>query len=452
MPYIPHSEREIKEMLDKIEVSSIEDLFSSVPLEFRKDISFNIPDARTPFELQREMESTGNKNLMPDPGMHFLGAGIYNHWVPPLIDEIVSRQEFYTAYTPYQPEVSQGTLTAVFEYQTMISELTGLPISNASLYDGATGLAESILLAMRYSRRNTVAISKNIHPEYRKVVDAYLIPAGFKIIDITYHMDSGELDRKELKRVIKETGEDLACVVAASPNFFGIVEDLESIKKEITDTGILFIVTLSEALSLALLNPPGRLGADIVTGEAASFGNYMNFGGPTLGFIAVKEELLRNLPGRVCGQTKDKDGVRGFVFTLSTREQHIRRERATSNICSNQNLLAIRAAIYLAYMGKNGLRDIAEISASRAKYAHDKLKEIDDVSIKFDSSFFNEFVIEVPDAANLHRKLSEDRIAAGLLMKRFFPEYRNSILLSFTELNHESDIDKLVNLILKYIS
>jgi len=444
MTYIPHSEKNISEMLEVIGVKSISKLFSQVPEEFHKDGKLKLPAKLAPFELERLIDSISKENKLPSRGKNFLGAGLYNHWVPSVVDEITSRQEYYTAYTPYQPEISQGTLTTIFEYQTMMARLTGLPISNASLYDGATGVAEAAMLSVRSSRKNSVLVSKTVHPEYRKVLKTYMQHLNVKVIEFAYN-NIGEIDTIDLEKKIDEHKDDLASVIVGSPNFFGIIEDIANIKSMIKNPQVLLIASLSEPMSLALVNPPGKCGADIVVGEALSFGNYINFGGPTLGFITVKENLLRNLPGRVCGETVDKDGRRAFVFTLSTREQHIRREKATSNICSNQNLLAMRATIYLSYMGEKGLKNTAIICNERASYAKKKFEAQKNISLKFSAPFFNEFVIEVPDSKAFLEALQKKGIQGGLDLHRFYPELKNNILVSYTELNSIEDIDLYFN-------
>jgi glycine dehydrogenase subunit 1 len=444
MPYIPHSETDIKAMLDKIGVKSVSELFVQIPEDLLLKENLNLPPKLTPHELERHIDDISKMNKLPEAGMNFLGAGLYNHHVPALVDEIAGRQEFYTAYTPYQPEISQGTLTAVFEYQTMISRLTGLPVANASLYDGATAIAEAAILSLRATRRNKIAVSTAISGIARKILKTYLGPLDTEIIEIPFKKDSGELDIDELKKVIKNEGKNLASVLVGSPNFFGVIEDIEAIKKEINDPKTLLVASVFEAMSLGLIKPPGALGADVVVGESASFGNYVNFGGPTIGFITVTDKLLRNLPGRLCGETVDKDGTTGYVFTLSTREQHIRREKATSNICSNQNLLAVRAAIYLSSIGESGIKYIASKCNARAAYAKEGLSKIDGVKITFTGHVFNEFVISVKDAKGLLKKLEAKGISGGYALSKQYPEYSNEILICFTELNSKEDVDRLI--------
>jgi glycine dehydrogenase subunit 1 len=369
----------------------------------------------------------------------FIGAGSYDHYIPSSISYLLGRSEVSTAYTPYQPEVSQGTLQAIFEYQTLVSQLLGMEVANASMYDGASALAEALLMAIRITRRKKVAVSSAIHPLYRRVVQTYLFPTGYEIVEIPYSAD-GRTDLSQLTNL-----EDLAGVAVQSPNFFGCIEDLKAIDEKVhSDEKTLLVTCFSEPLAFGLLKSPGSLGADIVCGEGQSLGIPRSFGGPGLGMFAARQKHVRSMPGRLIGQTVDKDGNRGFVLTLATREQHIRREKATTNICSNQGLCATTAVMYMAALGGTGIRNLARQNHDRAEYLKSELKKAG-FAIGFDSPTFNEFVVEFPaDFEATYKRLLEKKIVAGLSLAPYYPELANHYLLCATETTSKEDMDILV--------
>ena len=368
-----------------------------------------------------------------------LGAGAYSHYRPVVVDALLSRGEFFTAYTPYQAEISQGTLQAMFEFQTMMTQLTGQEVSNASLYDGSTATTEAALMALRVTRRRRVVLARTLHPEYRQVLQTYVRNQDVELVEVPYAA-SGQIDTAQLESAVDA---QTAAVVIQSPNFFGALERIPEIASIAHRQGALLIVTVTEPLSLAIVKPPSE--ADIVCGEAQSFGVPVAFGGPYVGFLTTREKFLRQMPGRLVGQTVDTEGRRGFVLTLATREQHIRREKATSNICTNQSLCALAATIYLCLLGKTGLRLLAEQNLAKAHYAAERLREIPGVAIPFTSPCFNEFVVKVPgDAEYLLEDLRGEKIIGGLHLGEFYPELANHLLLCFTELVSRAAIDRLV--------
>ena len=385
-------------------------------------------------ELTKFMKCLSSKNKVT---LSFLGAGSYNHFIPSVVDHIISRSEFYTAYTPYQPEISQGILQAIFEYQTMIAELTGTDLSNASMYDGSSALAEAMIMATSATRKNKILISKAINPEYRAVVKTYAWANNKELVELPF--EDGITDANIIKNIIDD---DTAAVMIQSPNFFGCIEDLEEIKKA---CGVaILVVNVGDPTSLGLLKKPGDF-ADIVVGEGQSFGNPMSYGGPYLGFMATKEKYMRLLPGRIVGKTVDADGKRGFILTLQAREQHIRRAKATSNICSNEALCALAATVHLSMLGKN-LKKVANLNVQKAHYAFDSLKKAGCETI-FKSHFYNEFVMKVKDSKSLQKDLLKHDIIAGLDLEKYYPELKNCVLFCVTEMHSKKDIDKLVELI-----
>jgi glycine dehydrogenase subunit 1 len=376
----------------------------------------------------------------------FLGAGTYNHFIPSVVDHMISRSEFYTAYTPYQPEISQGTLQAIFEFQTHVCQLTGLDVANASMYDGASALAEAVLMAARIRKKaRKVFVSRAMHPEYRAVARTYTNDLDIEIVDIPFD-DAGKTDLEWLKNNI---GDDTAAVALQYPNFFGVIEDMAAFSAVIKEKAALFITATTETVALGLLRPPGDFGVDIAVAEGQSLGNAVNFGGPHLGLFAVREAHLRNMPGRIVGETLDQDGQRGYVLTLSTREQHIRREKATSNICSNQSLCALAFTIHLSLLGRKGFRELASTNLSLAEYAKKQLVGAKGLSLAFDSPTFNEFVIksEGVSAKDLNARLLDAGIIGGLALGSFYPELDNAMLLCITEMSTKGDIDRLVEVL-----
>jgi len=446
MRYIPATESNIKEMLGKIGLSSISELFQSIPEALRLKKGLNLSSAMSELELTRHLNKLASKNNGNDHYSSFLGAGCYKHFAPTVINHIASRAEFYTAYTPYQPEISQGTLQAIFEYQSLICMLTGMEVANASMYDGATSLAEAALMAIRLTNRKEVILSQTIHPEYRQTLETYL-----KNLDVNIKMapfTKGGLS--DFNWIEKEISSQCAAILIQSPNFFGAIEDTESFSTLAHKNGSLQIVSVVEPISLGILKSPGELGADIVAGEGQSLGIPMNYGGPSLGLFASLEKYVRNIPGRIVGETVDVKGRRGYVLTLATREQHIRRERATSNICTNQALCALIATVYLAAMGKSGMKEVAEQNIQKAHYAKNALSKIKGLNLKFSGEIFNEFVIETKKPpTEINEQLLKRSIIGGLDLQRYYPELKNCMLFCVTEYNTKEEIDVMLETISK---
>ncbi len=438
MRYLPHTDDDISGMLKVVGAGSLKELFSIVPEDCRKKEPLNLPGPLTEWELDRHMDSlAANMATMPQYKV-FVGAGSYEHFVPSSVLSLLGRSEFVTSYTPYQPEVSQGTLQGIFEYQTLICRLLGSEVANASMYDGASALAEALLMAARITKRKKVAISRLIHPHYREVVNTYLWPTGYEVLELPY-LESGKTDLSALDEMT-----ELGAVALQSPNFFGCIEDLATLGQKASGRGALSIVSFTEALAYGLLRNPGSYGADIVCGEGQSLGIPQSFGGPSLGIFTSRMKYVRNMPGRLVGKTLDQAGKRGYVLTLATREQHIRRERATSNICTNQGLCALGAAMYMASLGKRGLRELAKLNYDKAQYLKGRLKEVG-FKIRFDSPTFNEFVVEFPsDFGDTYNRLLDQKIVAGLALGPYYPELANHYLMGVTETKTKEDIDTLV--------
>jgi glycine dehydrogenase subunit 1 len=432
--YIPHTEEDIRKMLDVIGVKKLEDLFQIIPKGSRLSKPLNLPEPLSEPDLLRHFQG------IQVPMMNnFLGAGAYHHFVPAIIPNLVSRSEFYTAYTPYQPEISQGTLQAIFEYQTLMCQLTGMEVSNASLYDGASSLAEAISMANRITRRKRVFLSQAIHPEYRRVIQTYIGPSQQEIVLIPYHKESGRTDEKILFDLLDK---DVSAVVIQSPNFFGVIEDLKPIGEKVHNIGGLLIVGFSEAIAYGILQPPGAMGADIVAGEGQSLGISVSYGGPYLGIFTTQEKFVRNMPGRLVGETIDLEGKRGFVLTLATREQHIRRERATSNICTNEGLCALMATIFLSCLGKEGLKELAMMNLSKAEYAKKVASRICGCKLNLTAPTFNEFVLQIEgEPEKVLEKLKKEEILGGLPLTKFYPELDRHLLVTVTEMNKKEEID-----------
>jgi glycine dehydrogenase subunit 1 len=381
-----------------------------------------------------------NKCCGPQP-VSFLGAGLYHHFIPVIVDHLISRSEFYSAYTPYQPEISQGTLQAVFEYQTYIAMLTGMEVANASLYDGSTAMAEGVLMARRMKKGGRVLVSEAVHPEYREVLDTYCqyLDTDIRLLP---HDGSGRTDASKLAA---ELDDETCCLVVQSPNFFGCIEDLETLKQAIGRRDALLLVVVNEMVSLGFLEPPGKFGADIVVGEAQSLGLPVNYGGPLLGFLATRDACKRNIPGRLAGQTVDERGQKAYVLTISTREQHIKREKATSNICTNQALCALAASIHLSVLGRDGFAEIAAQNYYKAAYAREKIAALKGFRIPFQSPVFNEFVVETPlDPDEISGHLRSRGILSGLNLGRYYPGMKQHILFCVTEVITREEIDHLV--------
>lgn len=448
MSYLSLSDKDKKEMLAATGVGSTDDLFCCIPDAVRLKRELRLPAAQSELELVRTIEAIGRKNAYARH-LSFLGGGAYEHFIPTVVDYLSSRGEFVSPYTPYQPEVSQGTLQVVFEFQTLICQLTGLDIANASLYEGATATAEAVLMAQRITTRNKVLLARTLHPQYREVVRTYIKNLGLEAVDVAYGPD-GRVDKDALGRVLDEK---TAAVVFQSPNFFGVVEDVQALSDAAHGRKALSVAIVAEAVSLGLLEAPGQLGADIVTGEGQSLGIPVSFGGPYLGFMACKKEFLRQMPGRIVGQTVDTEGRRGFVLTLSTREQHIRRERATSNICTNQGLCALRATIFMESLGKQGLREMAWQNVQKAAYAADRLGAVPGVRRKFSGPVFNEFVVELAKPwPAVDAGLRGKGLIGGYGLEPAYPELKNSALVCVTELKTKDQIDRLAQALQEVLS
>lgn len=437
MPYIPHSDADRQAMLGAIGVQSVEALFQDVPQRARFP-ELNLPFALSEMEVRWELESLAGANFTAADGPCFLGAGAYHHFVPAVVNAVLNRGEFYTAYTPYQPEISQGTLQAIFEYQTMICALTGMEVSNASHYDGATATAEAVITAINVHRlkRRRVILSPLVHPEYRAVVRTYTQGMGLTVVG---DEDDGST---ELENFLDK---DTACLIVQYPDFLGQFEDLSDLAGAVHAVGALLIV-VADPIALGLLKPPGEFGADIVLGEGQGMGAGLNFGGPYLGFFATRDKYVRKTAGRLVGQTVDAEGNRGFVLTLSTREQHIRREKATSNICTNQGLVALAAAVYMAALGKCGMRQVAELCYHKAHYAADQIDALSGYTVLRDKAFFKEFVVRCPQpVAKINDALlNEWGIIGGYDLGRDYPHLKDHMLLCVTEMNPREEIDMLV--------
>jgi glycine dehydrogenase subunit 1 len=438
-PYIPNTLEDERVMLKSIGVESIQDLFSDIPSDLKLNRELDINPSMSELEVQRHVKSISSKNKSTEELVCFLGAGVYDHYIPSVIKHIVSRSEFYTSYTPYQPEISQGTLQAIFEYQTLICDLTGLDASNASMYDGASACAEAAFMATESTKRKSIIVSKTVHPEIRKVLSTYTRFKGIELIELDAR--DGVTDVIKLKQVVDSK---TAGVIVQNPNFFGIIEDMEEIEKITHDNKALLIMSV-DPISLAILKTPGEIKADITVGEGQSLGNQMNFGGPYLGFMATTTKLMRKIPGRIVGQTIDVDGKRAFVLTLQAREQHIRREKATSNICSNQALNALIAAIYLSTMGKQGLKEVAYQSMQKSHYAFNEIIKLDNYSPVFDKPFFKEFLIRgAQSASEVNDKLLESNIIGGYDTGVNYPDHKNDLLICVTEKRTKSEINGLI--------
>ena len=433
--YLPHTEEDIQKMLDAIGVKKVEDLFQTIPKEVRLSKPLNLPEPLSEPDLIRHFQG-----LQVPMMSSFLGAGAYHHFIPSVVPSLVSRSEFYTAYTPYQPEISQGTLQAIFEYQTLMCQLTGMEVSNASLYDGASSLAEAVLMAYRITKKKKVLLSQAIHPEYRRVIQTYIDPDQQEIILVPYKRDEGRTNEKILFDLLKE---DVSAVVIQSPNFFGVIEDLQPIGERVHGVGGLIIVGFSEAIAYGMMQPPGAMGADIVAGEGQSLGIPVSYGGPYLGIFTTQEKFVRNMPGRLVGETIDLEGKRGFVLTLATREQHIRRERATSNICTNEGLCALMATVYLSCLGKEGLKELAMMNLSKTEYAKRAVSRIRGCKLNFIAPTFNEFVLQIEkEPENVLGKLKKEGMIGGLPLGKFYPELDHHLLVTVTEMNKKEEIDR----------
>jgi glycine dehydrogenase subunit 1 len=437
MRYLGTTPDQRREMLRAIGVGDLEALLDRIPPKARLERELALPPAMAEGELVAHLRGLAARNADADSHVSFLGGGAYDHYVPSVINHILLRSEFFTAYTPYQPEASQGTLRTIYEYQTMICELTGMDVANASVYDGGSALAEAALMAHGITGRDRIVVSGAVSPLARRVVATYC--AGLRLPVVSVPWADGVTDLEAMRRAV--TGAT-ACVMVQYPSFLGGLEDLDALAAIAHAQGALLVVAV-DPIALALLRPPGEAGADIVVGEGQGLGNHLNFGGPYLGLFACKQELVRRMPGRLAGATVDRDGRRGFVLTLQTREQHIRREKATSNICTNVALVALGATVYLALMGKEGLRKVAALSTAKAHYAAEVLERVPGVTRRFAGPFFKEFVLRLPKAPDrLLRQLRKRRILGGLALGQFDRSLRDSILVAVTERRTRAEIDQ----------
>ena len=438
MQYLPHTDEDIAGMLQVVGVDSVDDLFPTIPDDCRCQGALDLPEAMTEWELNAGMDRLAAKNAISPEYRIFMGAGSYDHYIPASTQDLAGRSEFVTAYTPSQPEMSQGTLQAIYEYQTLASRLMGTDVATASHYDGSTALAESLLIAVRKSRKQKVVISSAIHPHYRQVIRTYFEPTGLEIVELPYLAD-GTTDLSGLDEI-----GDYGAVAIQSPNFFGCIEDLKTAADKSHSKKAIFIAGFTEALAYGLLKSPGSLGADFVAGEGQSLGIARSFGGPALGMLGSTKKYIRSLPGRLIGRTRDVDGKEGFVLTLATREQHIRREKASSNICSNNGLCALMAVMYMASLGRTGLRRLSRLNYDKAEYLKKELKTAG-FGIPFAAPTFNEFVVKFPAGFDAtYKRLLDKKIVAGVPLAKYYPELADHYLLCVTETMSREDMDTLV--------
>lgn len=438
-PYIPNTEKETQEIFDFLSIKSMDDLFKDIPNELKLNRELNLEKSLSEIEVTNRIKDLVRKNKSIDDITCFLGAGSYDHYIPATIKHLIGRSEFYTAYTPYQPEISQGTLQSIFEYQSMICNLTGMEVSNSAMYDGATAAAEASVMAIDATRRKTIAVSSTVNPETRRVLKTYLKFKGYNMVEI--EECEGTTNIEKLQSVLDK---DIAAVIIQSPNFFGIIEEIGEVEKLVHSNKSLLIMSV-DPISLGILKSPGELGADIVVGDGQGLGANISFGGPGLGFLNTTKKLMRKMPGRIAGQTEDVDGERGFVLTLQAREQHIRREKATSNICSDQTLISIGAAVYMATLGKEGIKEIATQCIKKSHYAYEALTSSGKYKPLFNKPFFKEFAIKSETSpCEINKKLLNENILGGYNLAKVYPHYENSMLLCVTEKRTRKEIDTLV--------
>jgi glycine dehydrogenase subunit 1 len=441
MRYIPHTKTDQDQMLSQIGVNNVDELFKAIPEKVKiNTVGVVPPSGISELELKETLDNLSKKNKNTKEFVSFLGGGSYDHFIPSIVKHIISKSEFYTAYTPYQPELSQGMLQSIFEYQSLICALTGMDACNASMYDGATAMAEAASLAVHFTGKNEVLVSKAVNPNYRQVLNTYASGAGWKVVEFGYDKTLGTSAFDEASIKISDR---TACLVLSNPNFFGCIEDIEKFSKLARSKGALSIISI-DPISLGILKRPGDIGADIVTGEGQSLGLPQNFGGPYLGIFAVKKDYLRLMPGRIVGETVDTKGRRGYVLTLQAREQHIRREKAFSNICSNEALCALAATVYLATMGKSGLREVANQCLQKSNYAKKCLSKL----VAFKSPSFKEFVVKTANPVDqINKKLLENNIIGGLDLGKFYPELKDHMLIAVTEMVKKVSIDRLASIV-----
>jgi len=443
IPYIPNTKEDQEKMLKEIGVESIDDLFKDIPQNLQLKAELNLPSSLSEMELINWTKKLSQKNANLDEYVSFLGAGSYDHFIPAVVNHLSARSEFYTSYTPYQAEASQGNLQASYEYQSLISRLFRMDVCNASLYEGATALVEAVIMAHNINHRQKVLLTKTIHPEYRQVLATYIKKTlGLSIAEIDY--ENGITDLNKLR---KEVDKNTSSVVIQNPNFFGCLEKVKQIEEITHKSGSLYIVSV-DPISLGLLTPPGDYNADIAVGEGQVLGNQLNFGGPYLGIFTCKKEFVRKMPGRIVGETVDKEGKRGFVLTLQTREQHIRREKATSNICTNEALNALRATIYLATLGEKGIKEVANLCLQKSHYAWEKISQIPGFKPILGSPFFKEFSIKCPLSPHkINKLLWKNKIIGGFDLGKFYPELEDSLLICVTEKRTKEDIDRFISIL-----
>lgn len=443
MDYVSNTKQERSYMLKEIGVEAIEEIFDSIPEEIRFDRELEVSGDLSELELKRKFKDISSENLSLKDYTSFLGAGAYDHYIPGIIDHLISRQEFYTAYTPYQAELSQGTLQVIYEYQSMISKLTGMDLANASLLDGGSATAEAILMAARINRNNKVLMSSALHPAYRETSETYGVPKDLEFIEIG--LDNSKTDLEDLKDNLDD---DVAAIVVQYPNFYGSIEEMKEIQKIKEQYKKVLLIVVANPIALGILTPPSEFGADIVVGEGQSLGNAINYGGPLLGYLACKDDrkFVRQIPGRIAGATEDTEGNTGYVLTLQTREQHIRRERATSNICTNEALNAAISTIYMATMGKQGMKEVAEQSYKKAHYLAEKIDKLTGFEVQNIDNFFHEFWLKTEKPVNMIlSKLKENHVLGGVNLSRFGEE--EGLLVSVTEKRTKEELDNLVNLL-----
>jgi glycine dehydrogenase subunit 1 len=436
--YIPHTDDDVRQMLDAIGVTSVDALFESIPEKLRLARPLAVPRAASEQEVAAELAALAARNAHAGSHGWFLGAGSYAHYAPTAIDALVSRAEFTTSYTPYQPEISQGTLQVIFEWQTMICALTGLDVANASLYDGGSATAEAVLMAMRLTRRKRVLIAHGLHPHYADVVRSYVRALDVEIATV------GRAPDGRTAPIAAALDDATACVVLQQPSFLGCAQDVAAAAEAAHARGALLVVVVNEALALGMLRAPGELGADVVCGDAQSFGVPTTFGGPALGFLAAREKFVRQMPGRLCGETVDTQGKRGYVLTLSTREQHIRREKATSNICTNQGLCLLQATIYMALLGRVGLAKLARLNFAKAEHLKQRIRSTPGLALPLAAPTFNEFVVSVPDAGAALARAADAQLMGGLDLAPYEPSLGPALLVCATELATRDAMDALV--------
>ncbi|SES83247.1 glycine dehydrogenase (decarboxylating) alpha subunit [Oceanobacillus limi] len=437
--YLPMTDQDKKDMLTTIGVESTDELFSDIPSKVRFNRELNLKRPANEAQLKKELTDMANKNANLKNNSSFLGAGVYDHFIPSVVDHVISRSEFYTAYTPYQPEISQGELQAIFEFQTMISELTGMPIANSSMYDGGTSLAEAVNLSAAQTKRKKILVSKTVHPESRAVIKSYAKGPNLDIVEIDHKNGVTDLEHLE-----SQLDENTASVVIQYPNFFGQVEKLDRVRDLISAQKKTMFIVSSNPLALGYLTPPGEFDADIVVGDTQVFGIPAQFGGPHCGYFATTKKLMRKVPGRLVGQTTDEDGVRGFVLTLQAREQHIRRDKATSNICSNQALNALASSVAMSSIGKHGLKKMATLNMQKARYAKQKFLDAG-FEVLSDAPFFNEFAIKLTKSVKeVNARLLEKGIIGGYDLSDAYPELNHHMLVAVTEIRTKEEIDAFV--------